>query len=638
LLVGAYSSAMQWFLAACAFASVAITHAQIFLGREEDKTVHYTLEVTTCHLQVGDLSTWTRCYNGTVPGPTLRVKPGQIMTVSLVNTLSAHGNEKFQILNITGFGEDFPVSMLEEKFNKSSFQAAQGTGSLFGTPNTTNLHVHGLVVSAASPADDVMMEVKPGSVFEYVYHVPSNHMGGTGWYHPHSHHSTANQANGGMFGALLIEDPPASLPPSVMQAEDRLVLVDTLDVQLQRAVARMSMDDLWQTDSNATVTLVNGTLEPTSTVQSGVWYRFRFVYASMFSSIRLSLKGKSESTTCQMELVAKDGIYLNEAPRTVNRIWLSPGNRADVMVSCSCAGAGSCQATFRSEWGPRDAAEWRSADDHFHGVALTRTWVGDVFHLDINGQGVADALPRFKPNMPCYLADLTRLDKAQLSPSNQVDVNMFWEEDVDNGLSGERADEYDARYHSLIKGQFGMDFNKTHNRFMHDDQKAAGTLPFDEVQEWTVRGTEWHPFHVHGQPFQLTALPSKEEMIESLFSTYNFDKDTPLNPYINATMWSLIEDDDGWFKVGDWHDTYQDIGAQAVVRIAPRVPDLATMVFHCHYLNHEDQGMMTYVDVEGGSETCTKGAQCAKSLDPLCYSDGTGAGFNLLDSARKLRR
>merc|ERR1712039_760992 len=111
---------------------------------------------------------------------------------------------------------------------------------------------------------------------------------------------------------------------------------------------------------------------------------------------------------------------------------------------------------------------------------------------------------------------------------------MFWEEDVHNGLTGERADEYDARYHSLIKGQFGMDFNKTHNRFMHDDQKAAGTLPFDEVQEWTVRGTEWHPFHVHGQPFQIAALPSREELVESVMVTHNYDQDTPLNPYING--------------------------------------------------------------------------------------------------------
>merc|ERR1712137_382667 len=166
-----------------------------------------------------------------------------------------------------------------------------------------------------------------------------------------------------------------------MQAEERLMLLNTLDVRMQRSVARMSMDDLWKTSSNATVTLVNGTLEPNSTVQSGKWYRFRLVYASMFHSVRLALRG--ENATCQMSLLAKDGVYLNEAPRTVSRIWLASGNRADVMVSCSCRGAEQCRATFSSEWGPRNAEEYRAADAHWRGLAVTRTWVGDVFHLDI---------------------------------------------------------------------------------------------------------------------------------------------------------------------------------------------------------------------------------------------------------------
>ena len=61
-----------------------------------------------------------------------------------------------------------------------------------------------------------------------------------------------------MFGAQLVEDQPSSLPPIFQQAEERLLLVNTLDVGLQRAVARISMDRLWQTASNATVTLVNG--------------------------------------------------------------------------------------------------------------------------------------------------------------------------------------------------------------------------------------------------------------------------------------------------------------------------------------------------------------------------------------------
>lgn len=599
-----------------------------------DEVAHYTLVVTTCHLQVGSLSTWTRCYNGTVPGPTLRVKPGQLLHISLVNGLAAHGTEN-QILNVTGYGDPLTLSNLSDWYNASSFEEAEGTGTLFGYPNTTNLHLHGLVVPAAMHADNVLMAVKPGEVFEYHEQVPPNHMGGTLWYHPHHHHSTAGQAHGGMFGALIVEDPPASLPPAVAEAEERLLLVDTLDVGLQRAVARMSMDDLWQTESNASVTLVNGALDHSEGLQSGKWYRLRFVYASMFSSIRLALN--SDTASCQMQLLAKDGIYLNEAPRRVSRIWLASGNRADVLVSCSCKGSTSCRASFRSEWGPRDAAEFSDADGHWNGLAVTRTWVGDVFHLDVTGESIAAPLPSFKPKKPCYLADLTSLSSPELRASNQVNISMWWEQEESNDLRGERSEELADRYASLIRGKFGMVFNNTRNRMLRDGQHAVGTLPFDEVQEWSVTGTSYHPFHLHGQPFQIAALASKEELVETLI-THNAEEDKPLGAYLNDTIWSLIDDDDGWFKVGDWADTFHDLGNQVLVRMAPRVPHMTTMIFHCHYLNHEDQGMMTFVDVVGESGPCTKGAQCAKALDPQCYTEASEAGYTLTAGPSRLLR
>merc|ERR1712008_242806 len=109
-------------------------------------------------MAVGDVSTWTRCYNGTVPGPTLRVQPGQELRITVVNTLSPDQNMHPEIVNETGFGENANLTELHDKYNVTS----EGTGSLFGLANTTNLHLHGLVISSASPADDVLMAIKPG--------------------------------------------------------------------------------------------------------------------------------------------------------------------------------------------------------------------------------------------------------------------------------------------------------------------------------------------------------------------------------------------------------------------------------------------------------------------------------------------
>jgi FtsP/CotA-like multicopper oxidase with cupredoxin domain len=70
--------------------------------------------------------------------------------------------------------------------------------------NTTNLHVHGLWVSPTGNSDNVLLEIKPNTEFQYEYNVPVDHPAGTYWYHPHVHGSTAVQVGSGMAGALII--------------------------------------------------------------------------------------------------------------------------------------------------------------------------------------------------------------------------------------------------------------------------------------------------------------------------------------------------------------------------------------------------------------------------------------------------
>ena len=61
-------------------------------------------------------------------------------------------------------------------------------------PNTTNIHTHGLHVSSMAPGDDPFQIIAPGSELTSHFQIPAYHMGGTHWYHPHHHGSTALQA------------------------------------------------------------------------------------------------------------------------------------------------------------------------------------------------------------------------------------------------------------------------------------------------------------------------------------------------------------------------------------------------------------------------------------------------------------
>ena len=72
---------------------------------------------------------------------------------------------------------------------------------------------HGLHVSPRAPGDEIShTRVLPGETYEYTYLIPKDHMGGTFWYHPHFHGSTAIHVNFGAAGMIIIEDAEMQLP------------------------------------------------------------------------------------------------------------------------------------------------------------------------------------------------------------------------------------------------------------------------------------------------------------------------------------------------------------------------------------------------------------------------------------------
>jgi FtsP/CotA-like multicopper oxidase with cupredoxin domain len=81
---------------------------------------------------------------GGVPGPTLYVKAGETLYVHLTNDLEDIDNPQTPM-------------------------------NAFRSPNTTNLHTHGLHVSSDAPGDDIFIEVQPGEEFQYAFPIPAYH-------------------------------------------------------------------------------------------------------------------------------------------------------------------------------------------------------------------------------------------------------------------------------------------------------------------------------------------------------------------------------------------------------------------------------------------------------------------------------
>jgi len=77
----------------------------------------------------------------------------------------------------------------------------------------TNLHTHGLHVSAQGNSDNVLITIDSGDSWETEIKVPDDHFVGPDWYHPHLHGATNMQVSKGMAGSLLIQ-------PSTEETDD----------------------------------------------------------------------------------------------------------------------------------------------------------------------------------------------------------------------------------------------------------------------------------------------------------------------------------------------------------------------------------------------------------------------------------
>lgn len=213
-------------------------------------------------------------YNGSIPGPTLRLKPGDTLKITLANNLA----------------------------------------------QATNLHLHGMYVSPEGNGDNVFLHVEPGRSFDYEYRLPNDHPPGVYWYHPHVHGTVADQIFAGLFGAIIVEDPV----PVDAGTERLLVVSDTALDGLGSISPAPDMERMMGREGG--LVLVNGQLNPWFMARPGERERWRLLNACVSRYLRLRLDGQ------QLQLLGIDSSR-GQDPEDVQELLLAPGNRADLLVT-----------------------------------------------------------------------------------------------------------------------------------------------------------------------------------------------------------------------------------------------------------------------------------------------------------------
>lgn len=215
----------------------------------------------------------TMAFNGQVPGPTLRLRPGDTLRVELVNRLQ----------------------------------------------DVTNLHVHGLHVSPEGSSDNVFLAIEPGQSYLYEYHLPKDHPPGVYWYHPHHHGTVAGQVFGGLYGAIIVEGEDA-----ILVERERVMVVSDITLDARGLLVQPTTAEQMMGREGALV-LLNGQRAPALAGRAGERERWCIVNACTSRYLALSLPGQDA------RVVGRDVGRLSE-PVPLGEIVLAPGNRVEVIA------------------------------------------------------------------------------------------------------------------------------------------------------------------------------------------------------------------------------------------------------------------------------------------------------------------
>ncbi len=420
-------------------------------------------------------------YNGTTPGPTLRVRPGDTLVITLENRL------------------DEP----------------------------TNLHTHGLHVSPEGDSDNIFVQVDPGQSHTYTYVLPSDHRSSLCWYHPHHHGMVAPQLSGGLFGGIIVED-ALDQGAEISASTERLLILSDPRIGDSRAVLGVSTMEVMQ-GREGDAALVNGLTIPTIDAAAGSLERWRILNASASRYYELALDGH------RLHVIATDGGRL-AAPHPVEEILLAPGERTELLVTPAKTGA----YRFRTRGYDRGSAGMGGGG--MGGAATTASADQQVLAtMVVTGSKAAAALP-------AQIAAESDLAPGPAQSERAVVLAMG----AGRGSGGMGGG----------AGGGGM-MSFTINGQSFDAARTNITTDLDTTEDWVITNTSNmdHPFHLHVWPFR------------------------------------VIDRSSGAPDVPGWKDTV-NVPAGSTVTIRVPITDITgRTVYHCHILDHEDQGMMGVIRV-----------------------------------------
>ncbi|MES2355411.1 MAG: multicopper oxidase domain-containing protein [Pseudomonadota bacterium] len=442
-------------------------------------------------------------------------------------------------------------------------------------PQPTIVHWHGFTNDTRNDGSGMTL-AEPGKSYQYDWIVRND--AGLNWYHPHPHQNAGEHTWRGLSGLFLVED-----DASDYVARELKLTFGVTDIPLviqDRTIERNGSMEYSDNSKrkfhgmSGTDILVNLTRYPTVDLPRG-WVRFRILNGSNARLYRLAFKQKN-NTLPFMLLGADSGLL--STPIEMKDIFLAPAQRLDVAVDLR-------QADIGDVW--LKTLQFDPMHNEMGGMSEMpgMNSMGAVHTHGARGEGADEPILRI--NVKPYDGPSGRLP-TQITGAKAVSESatvrdFFLDHDGDghwriNGKS----------FHSIGLASAGGGTHEiqsvaskktpaiTNEKQLFDQTHRAFQIKRNTRETWVIRNDSAsmpHPMHLHG--FSFTVLSRK-------------DSPKQLIPLVVDSQGRTAHDLARLDTVLVWPGETVRIA----VDFSHPFPNEQSYMFHCHNLEHEDNGMM----------------------------------------------
>jgi o-aminophenol oxidase len=542
--------------------------------RDDMVTIPMTNTRTRLHSQLPPTALWT--YDGHFPGPTIEVRSGRRLRVDWYNDLS--GTVPLVAVRVP-FAQPTPANL--PGYRNQDGSLSPGVELIDGVADLLPwnvVHLHGALTGGGNDgwAHNGML---PGNsqLTEYPNRQPATAL----WYHDHAMAVTRFTVFAGLAGMYLVRD----------QEEDRLRL-PAGDHEVPLIIADRNLDTdpatgaltgnllfkfqyLTATGTSAPVTgpftLVNGVIWPHLDVDAR-WYRFRVLNASNSRFYRLDLVDEAGVVHNDAVRIAGTDAGLLPAPAAIpaGGLTLAPAERADLLIDFSRFRGQRLRLVNTGASVEPDIMQFRvesrgRTDSFTPPDRLSASYVrlvhGTTVPEDHDHVFVATTPPNSagRPHPEMWeLAEITEPHElpAQLPAEGIIQL-------TDPGTGNVRTFRKVARL-----------FDDTTSIFVNHGRWAVWNL--------IHLGGAPHPMHIHMARFQMLSRRTIRDL-------------KPFDVPVGGTTTPLPAPTDGppiQKHEEGWKDTFNLWAGEWITVAGHFEGATGEFMYHCHILDHEDEGMM----------------------------------------------